>query len=79
MENKIQMFIHCKKCLEERGESISPRDYASFEFGYTKKGFQLWCTRHEKNVLAIDLNGQKVNYDRYKIRRQVERESKRNT
>ena len=30
----------------------------SFEFGYTKKGFQLWCTRHEENVLAI-LMGQK--------------------
>jgi len=56
--------MHCKKCLDERGESISPRDYASFEFGYTKKGFQLWCTRHEENVLAIDLMGQKVTYDR---------------
>jgi len=63
VKNKIQMFMHCKKCLEERGEGMSPREYASFEFGYTKKGFQLWCTRHEENVLAIDLLGQKVAYD----------------
>ena len=63
MENKIEMFIHCKKCTKERGEFISPRDYASLEFGYTKKGFQLWCVRHDENVLAIDLCKQKVKYD----------------
>ena len=63
VKNKIIMFYHCKKCLDERGEGISPRDYASFEFGATKKGFQLWCTRHEENVLALDLMGQKVTYD----------------
>tara|TARA_B100000212_G_C27179116_1_gene449518 strand:+ start:395 stop:610 length:216 start_codon:yes stop_codon:yes gene_type:complete len=63
MENKIEMFIHCKKCVKERGEFISPRDYASLEFGYTKKGFQLWCVRHDENVLAIDLLEQKVAYD----------------
>ena len=50
VENKIFSFYHCKKCLEEKGDYISARDYASFEFGATKKGFQLWCTRHEENV-----------------------------
>ena len=29
-----------------------------------KKGFQLWCVRHEKNILALDLLGQKVDYDK---------------
>ena len=64
VENKIFSFYHCKKCLEEKGDYISARDYASFEFGATKKGFQLWCTRHEENVLALDLLGQKVSYDK---------------
>ncbi len=63
VENKIFSFYHCKKCLEEKGNYISARDYASFEFGATEKGFQLWCKRHEKNVLALDLLGQKVAYD----------------
>ena len=63
VENKIFSFYHCKKCLEEKGDYISARDYASFEFGATKKGFQLWCTRHEENILALDLLGQKVTYD----------------
>ena len=64
VENKIFSFYHCKKCLEEKGDYISARDYASFEFGATKKGFQLWRTRHEENVLALDLLGQKVSYDK---------------
>ena len=63
VENKIFSFYHSKKCLEEKGDYISARDYASFEFGATEKGFQLWCTRHEENVLALDLLGQKVTYD----------------
>ena len=63
IENRIFSFYHCRKCLEEKGNYISARDYASFEFGATEKGFQLWCTRHEENVLALDLLGQKVDYD----------------
>ena len=63
VENKIFSFYHCKKCLEEKGDYISARDYASFEFGATEKGFQLWCTRHEENVLALDLLAQKETYD----------------
>jgi len=63
VENKIFSFYHCKKCLEERPNEFSPREYASLEFGATKKGFQLWCVRHNENVLALDLLGQKVSYD----------------
>jgi len=39
---------------------ISPKDYSKQQFGWTKKGFQLWCTRHEKNILNIDLEGKKL-------------------
>ena len=63
IENRIFSFYHCRKCLEEKGNYISALYYASFEFGATEKGFQLWCTRHEENVLALDLLGQKVDYD----------------
>jgi hypothetical protein len=53
------MFFHCKKCLAERPEDISPRDWTQFEFGTTKLGFQLWCRRHEVNVIHIDCQGQR--------------------
>lgn len=63
--NAIKGFMHCKQCLDEwlageAGEGVSPREYARLEMGWTPKGFQLWCVRHELNVVSIDLLGQKV-------------------
>jgi len=40
VENKIFSFYHCKKCLEEKRNYISTREYASFEFGEKEKGLQ---------------------------------------
>jgi len=52
VENMITAFIHCKQCIKELEDiaPISPRDYARIEFGYTKKGFQVRCVRHECNI-----------------------------
>lgn len=60
MINKIKGFMHCGKCLKEIPKGVSPREYARYECGWTDKGWQLWCVRHETNVLSIDLDGQKV-------------------
>lgn len=60
MKNKIRVYLHCGKCLEEKPEGISPRDYANNEVGWTVKGFQIWCKRHEMNVANFDLKGNKV-------------------
>jgi hypothetical protein len=57
--NKIAMFLHCKKCLDELPGDQSPRDYATIEAGWTKIGLQLWCKRHDKNILHVDFEGQK--------------------
>ena len=57
--NKIAMFLHCKKCLDELPGDQSPRDYAVIEAGWTKIGLQLWCKRHDKNILHVDFEGQK--------------------
>ena len=55
--NEIVKFIHCKKCLDERPSNLSPREYAQLEFGFTKPGIQVWCKRHEVNVMHIDFEG----------------------
>ncbi len=60
--NDISMFLHCKKCLEELPKDTSPREWVRIEAGWTKKGLQVWCVRHEINVMALDFLGQKVNY-----------------
>ena len=67
--NDIQMFLHCKNCLNKRPANdkkeyiISPREWVHLEVGFTKKGIQIYCVRCEKNVCALDFLGQKVAYD----------------
>ena len=58
--NRISMFFHCSKCLEEIPEGVSPREWARLEVGWTKEGLQVWCKRHEMNVVDLDFLGQKV-------------------
>jgi len=59
--NEIKMFMHCQLCADEfenhehPGESM--RTFTKYEVGYTKQGLQVWCIRHEKNVMHIDFEG----------------------
>lgn len=62
-ENNIIAYLHCGKCLEEwkanhKGK-ISPKDFARTQSGWTKEGLQVWCNRHNCNILNIDFEGQK--------------------
>jgi hypothetical protein len=59
-QNEIKVFFHCKKCLEEIPDGVSPREWVRMEVGYTELGLQVWCTRHEENVIHIDFLGQQV-------------------
>lgn len=58
---EIFAFIHCGRCLKElqAGEAgtLSPREYASLEIGWTKQGLQVWCSRHEMNVMHVHFEG----------------------
>ena len=61
---EITTFMHCSLCIaeihqkmEETGEAQSPRLYARNEIGFTKLGIQIWCVRHEVNVVHIDFQG----------------------
>ena len=58
--NEIEMFFHCKKCLEELPPDTSPREWVRIEAGWSKRGLQIWCVRHEMNIIHVDLMGQKV-------------------
>jgi len=57
--NAIKMYVHCGLCMEELPGGQSPREYAQLELGFTKLGVQVWCKRHEMNVMHIDFEGQK--------------------
>lgn len=59
-DSDIGMYFHCNTCMPERPADISPRDWARTECGWTKKGFQVWCIRCEKNIVNLDFKGQKM-------------------
>jgi len=58
-KNQIQMFLHCKQCMDELPPEVSPRENARLEIGWTVHGFQAWCVRHDSNVLNVDFEGHK--------------------
>lgn len=54
----IEMFLHCALCLKEKPANISPMDWSRTQTGWTKLGLQVWCNRHNCNVVHIDFQGQ---------------------
>lgn len=57
--NEITTFLHCGQCLSELPDGESPQSYAQLEVGYTKEGLQVWCKRHNCNVIHLDFAGRK--------------------
>jgi hypothetical protein len=60
MANEIIAYFHCKQCIAELPADTSPRAFAQLEVGWTGAGLQVWCKRHETNVVNLDFLGQKV-------------------
>jgi len=56
-ERVVESFIHCAECLRTKPANISPREWAQLEVGFTREGLQVWCRRHDRNVLHIDFEG----------------------
>jgi hypothetical protein len=56
--NEIVAYLHCKLCLEEKPDGVSPQQWASMEVGWTPQGLQVWCKRHDCNMLHVDFLGQ---------------------
>lgn len=59
VEDEIEVFMHCGLCLDEKPDGVSPKDWTRLQVGWTVKGFQVWCFRHEANVIHVDFEGQK--------------------
>jgi hypothetical protein len=57
-DNEIVQFFHCGECLRElkaQQYSVSPESYSRLSVGFTRKGIQVWCHRHDINVMHMDL------------------------
>lgn len=55
----IVSYLHCAECLNIRPDGVSAREWARLEVGFTVLGLQVWCKRHEINVVHIDFQGQR--------------------
>jgi len=59
--NKIQMYIHCGRCLNDFKKHKYPNksmaDISKFDIGWTKQGLQVWCQIHDCNIVHIDFQG----------------------
>jgi len=64
VKNKIVKYFTCKNCDEILAEGVSPQEYSRTQIGITPYGFQVWCNRCERNVVAWesedDINVQNV-------------------
>lgn len=59
--NEIGGYIHCKECVAEwvagqAGKDVSPKEYSRISVGRTAKGLQVWCDRHNKNILYVQID-----------------------
>jgi len=57
-DNCIQLYFHCRKCLEEIPPGITPAQWRLISVGFTEIGIQAWCDRHNCNIFHIDFEGQ---------------------
>ena len=65
MESKtleIAQYMHCAECLKELPDNLTPMEYSRTQTGWTEKGLQIWCNRHDLNIAHLDFLGQKVGY-----------------
>ena len=58
-EKAIRLYLHCAKCGAERLAELSIKEFADLEVGWTEQGIQVWCKRHNCNVIHIDFEGSK--------------------
>ena len=52
---QTKRYIHCAKCMDERPDNVSPKEYGNYEIGFTEMGIEVWCKRHDELVTYINL------------------------
>lgn len=56
-QNCINQFFACRLCHEELPRGVSIAHYARLHAGLTDRGLQVWCARHEVNIIHFDFEG----------------------
>ena len=65
--NSITEAVVCSKCFDELEQGVSDmgslQQQASLDVGFTDRGLQVWCRRHQVNVVHIDFAGMSLDAD----------------
>ena len=65
--NSIEHPIVCSRCADDvaegRAGAISMADYAKLDVGFSAIGLQVWCRRHDANVVHVDFQGHQLPAD----------------
>ena len=63
----IEQPIVCSRCADDVAEGragpVSMAEYMRLDVGFSAKGLQVWCRRHEANVVHIDFEGRELPTD----------------
>jgi hypothetical protein len=70
----IEQPIVCSRCADDvtegRAGDVSMADYMMLDVGFSEIGLQVWCRRHDANVVHIDFEGRQPPTDFRAILRQ---------
>ena len=65
--NRISEPVICQKCFDEFTQGMtdvgSLQHYTQLDVGFTDRGLQVWCRRHDLNVCHIDFAGMSLDAD----------------
>ena len=63
----IEQPIVCSRCADEVADGtaglVSLAEYGRLDVGFTSTGLQVWCRRHDSNVVHIDFEGRELPTD----------------
>lgn len=60
VDYRILGFCHCRMCVQEKAPDVSMAEYAALEVGMTEHGIQVWCLRHQVNVIHVSFDGKQL-------------------
>ena len=60
LTNKLSIiqYLHCSKCVTQKPLGVSMSEWGGYDIGWTKLGLQVWCKKHQCNIMHIDFEGQ---------------------
>jgi hypothetical protein len=56
----IRDYLHCGKCCDSIPAGQAMKDYERLSIGLTSEGLQVWCERHNVNVIHFDFRGTRI-------------------